>query len=252
MDQYCPDKQNCTLDNNTKKDLNNAINLLTQALGYFESGDGNHLKVKKGLSFYDNLTTATNKTYSYISNTDFGDKIDEAIGFLKLAGYGIAVTSRDDAEQPGACTETNCDELLQSANSELGKALDSLKQDNYVYVFNHLTNAWKFAQNMMGANLNKPGTTVNELIPKEYDLSQNYPNPFNPTTTINYQLPSKSHVTLKIYDILGNLVKVLVDGEKNPGYYQVTWNGTGIASGVYFYRLVSGSFVSTKKLILLK
>jgi parallel beta-helix repeat protein len=252
MDQYCSSRTNCSLDNNTKKDLNNAISSLESALGYFINGDGNRLKTNKGLTFYDNLTTASNKTYSYISNPDFGDKINEAIEWLKVAGYMIAVQARDDAEQPGACVVSNCDELLQSANTELGKAVDSLKQDNYVYVFNHLTNAWKFAENMMGANLKKSGGDITGLIPKEYALSQNYPNPFNPTTTINYQLPEKSHVTLRIYDILGNLVKTLVNGEQAPGYYNVTWNAGGFASGVYIYRLMSGSFVSTKKLILLK
>jgi hypothetical protein len=251
MDEYCPANNNCSLDNNTKKDLNNAISLLNSALGYFQPNDDDRLKTNKGLTCYDNLTTATNKIYSYINNTDFGDKIDEAIEWLKLGGYRIAVISRDDAAEPGACVVSNCEELLQSANTELGKAIDSLKQNNYVYVFNHLTNAWKFSQNMMGANLKKGNAEVT-LAPKEYDLSQNYPNPFNPTTTINYQLPEKNHVTLRIYDVLGNLVKTLVDGEQAPGYYNVTWNAGGLASGVYIYRIMSGSFVSTKKLILLK
>ncbi len=120
-----------------------------------------------------------------------------------------------------------------------------------MYVFNHLTNAWKFSQNMMGANLKK-STGENALVPKEFGMSQNYPNPFNPTTTINYQLPVQNHVSLKIYDILGNLVKTLVDDEQAPGYYNVTWNASGFASGVYFYRIISGSYVSTKKLLLLK
>jgi len=104
---------------------------------------------------------------------------------------------------------------------------------------------------MMGANLKKETDEI-ALLPKEYGISQNYPNPFNPATTINYQLPEKNHVSLKIYDILGNLVKTLVDDEQAPGYYNVTWNAGGLASGVYFYRIMSGSFVSTKKLILLK
>ncbi len=251
MSEYCPSNRNCSLDNNTKSNLNNAISLLSTALGYFQPNDDNRLKTNKGLSFYDNLTSATNKIYSYISNPDFGDKIDQAIEWLKTGGYIIAVTARDDAEQPGACVVSNCEQLLESTNTELGKALDSLKQSNYVYVFNHLTNAWKFAENMMGANLRKETGEV-ALVPKEYGLSQNYPNPFNPATTINYQLPEKNHVTLRIYDILGNLVKTLVDGEQEPGYYHITWNAGALASGVYIYRLMSGSFSSTKKLILLK
>jgi hypothetical protein len=251
MAMYCPGGSGgCDLDNNTKRDINNAISLLSTALDYFEQGDGNHLKTTKGLSFYDKVTTAANKTYSYISNPLFGEEIDEAIEWLKEGSYKIAVISRDDAE--AECIVSNCEELLNSTNSELGKAIDSLKQGNYVYVFNHLTNAWKFSQNMMGANLKKESGETENFLPAEYSLDQNYPNPFNPTTTINYQLPEKSYATLRIYDILGNLVTTLVDEELNPGFYSITWDAGGLASGVYFYRFNSGSFVSTKKLILLK
>jgi len=140
---------------------------------------------------------------------------------------------------------------LKNANTELGKAIDEDKQNNYVYIFNHLTNAWKFSANILGVNLKKENT--NELIiPKEYGLSQNYPNPFNPNTTINYQLPENNHVTLRIYDILGNIVATLVDQDVQAGYHSFTWNAGNIATGVYFYRLTSGSFVQTKKLILMK
>ena len=83
-------------------------------------------------------------------------------------------------------------------------------------------------------------------------LDQNYPNPFNPATTINYQLPEKNYVSLKVYDILGNLVTTLVDQEMDAGYYNVNWNASQLASGIYIYRIISGSFVSTKKMILMK
>ncbi len=91
-----------------------------------------------------------------------------------------------------------------------------------------------------------------QIVPDKIALEQNFPNPFNPTTTINYQLPEKNYVTLKIYDILGNQVKTLVDQEVEAGYHSVRWNASGLASGVYFCRLNTGSFVSTKKLLLLK
>ena len=85
-----------------------------------------------------------------------------------------------------------------------------------------------------------------------YALGQNYPNPFNPTTVINYQIPNDGHVTLKVYDILGREVKALVNENKQVGSYSVTLDGSGLASGVYFYKLTSGSYVSTKKAILMK
>ncbi|NOY57549.1 MAG: T9SS type A sorting domain-containing protein, partial [Calditrichaeota bacterium] len=93
-------------------------------------------------------------------------------------------------------------------------------------------------------------------IPKKFDLSQNYPNPFNPATTIRYQLPQVSKVQLQIYNIMGQLVRTLVDGEKEPGYHAVTWDGhnnTGmsVGSGIYYYRLIAGEHVMVKKMALL-
>jgi hypothetical protein len=227
--------------------------LITTALSYFEA-DGNHLKTRKGLSFYDNMTAAVNDIYAYISMLDFGDEIDQAIYYLKEGSYKLAVTARDEAETYD-CQESNCEELLKNTNTELGKAWLDSKQNNYVYVFNHLTNAWKFAMNIMGANLKKQALenySDGTGLPKEFKLEQNYPNPFNPSTRINYQLPEKKHVSLKIYDIRGTLVATLIDKEVDAGYHAIEWNASGFASGVYFYRLKSGSFVATKRLLLLK
>ncbi len=86
----------------------------------------------------------------------------------------------------------------------------------------------------------------------EFRLEQNYPNPFNPSTMINYQLPMSNWVTLRVYDLLGRQVATLVDEEKPPGSYTVEWNATGLASGVYYYRLQAGEFSQTMKLILLR
>ena len=89
-------------------------------------------------------------------------------------------------------------------------------------------------------------------VPKEYALSQNYPNPFNPSTIINYDIPVEGHVSLKVYTYLGEEVTTLVDEDAHPGMYQVEWNARGLASGVYFYRLRTGHFVETRKLVLIK
>jgi hypothetical protein len=96
-----------------------------------------------------------------------------------------------------------------------------------------------------------------EPIPAQFSLSQNYPNPFNPTTVISFQLSTSSHVTLKIYDLLGKEVATLVDGYKQAGTYNVTFNvetlhATSLPSGVYYYRLTAGSFSETKKMTFLK
>jgi len=89
-------------------------------------------------------------------------------------------------------------------------------------------------------------------IPNRFSLSQNYPNPFNPLTVISYQLPVNTLVTLKVYDILGRLVTTLVEGRQTAGTHSVTFNASNLSSGVYFYRLTAGSYVLTKKLMLLK
>ena len=97
-------------------------------------------------------------------------------------------------------------------------------------------------------------TSINETVdrPKNYHLSQNYPNPFNPITTISYQIPVDGFISLKVYDILGKEIVTLVDKEQTSGYYDITFNASNLASGIYFYRLQTGNFIETKKMILLK
>ncbi len=94
--------------------------------------------------------------------------------------------------------------------------------------------------------------TPSSGLPSVFELRQNYPNPFNPTTVISYQLPEVSNVTLKVYDILGREVATLVNQRQNAGSYSVRFDGNRLASGVYFYKLSAGNFVSIKKLVVLK
>jgi hypothetical protein len=102
---------------------------------------------------------------------------------------------------------------------------------------------------------------VNTGAPNKFELEQNYPNPFNPTTTIKYSIPSviarsgatrQSLVQLKVYDILGREVKTLVNKEQAPGNYSVKFDASQLSSEIYFYRLQSGKFIQTRKMILMK
>ena len=93
---------------------------------------------------------------------------------------------------------------------------------------------------------------VVDQVPREFKLLQNYPNPFNPTTTIKYQIPSTSFVTLKVLDLLGREVATLVNEEVKPGSYVRAFDASGLASAVYLYRLQAGTFAQTRKLLLLK
>ena len=89
-------------------------------------------------------------------------------------------------------------------------------------------------------------------IPSDFSLSQNYPNPFNPSTTISYQIPEKCFVNLKVYDILGNEVITLVNGQKQAGSYQINFDASNLSSGVYVYQIIADKFVKSKKMLLLK
>jgi hypothetical protein len=89
-------------------------------------------------------------------------------------------------------------------------------------------------------------------IVSSFHLSQNYPNPFNPVTKIEYQVPSFSHITLKIYDILGNEIATLVNEEKPFGIYEITFIAGNLPSGTYFYQLRTKDFLETKKMVLLR
>jgi hypothetical protein len=92
----------------------------------------------------------------------------------------------------------------------------------------------------------------NNIQINSFELSQNYPNPFNPITVISYQLSAFSNVKLTVFDILGREVTTLVNEEKQPGTYEVKFDATSLSSGIYFYRLQAGSFVETKKMILIR
>jgi len=99
--------------------------------------------------------------------------------------------------------------------------------------------------------------SVGAQVPKEFSLSQNRPNPFNPTTSIQYSLPTRSHVVLDIYNLLGQRVTTLVDETKEAGIHQVIWNGKGskgntVTSGVYFYRIKADNYSEVKKMVLMK
>jgi hypothetical protein len=95
-------------------------------------------------------------------------------------------------------------------------------------------------------------TVENSTFPERYSLSQNFPNPFNPSTTIEFTLPKKEFVTITIYDVLGNEVTTLVNEEFNAGSYKIEFNASTLTSGVYIYKITSGSFTQTRKMTLMK
>jgi hypothetical protein len=118
--------------------------------------------------------------------------------------------------------------------------------------------AWQFYNSGYTIGINK----ISNEVPSSFKLEQNYPNPFNPTTKIKFDIATNNPpfnkggqgglITLKIYDILGREIQTLVNEKLNPGTYEVTFDGSNLASGIYFYQLKSGNFIETKKMLLIK
>ena len=99
----------------------------------------------------------------------------------------------------------------------------------------------------------KPSDIEEEIsLPLAYKLEQNYPNPFNPATTVGFGLPEKGNVRLSVLNILGEEIRIILNEEKDTGYHSVEFNASDLPSGVYFYKLTAGNFISTRKMLLLK
>ena len=133
-------------------------------------------------------------------------------------------------------------------NFPYGISVESvLYQDSTIYIGTLSNGLWSYKIPPDFTVIEKPSPEISQ-----YSLSQNYPNPFNPTTIIRYQLKTKSHVQLTIYDITGREVKKLVNQNQNAGEYSVNFNAGNFASGIYIYRLKTDSFEQSRKMILLR
>ena len=154
------------------------------------------------------------------------------IGQAEYFGYSNNV-------QPGDIS--NFCSLCQTTYRYQGVSLWEYTQVSSSFVWDEYTAAWQLTSVADGSGL-----------PSSYSLSQNFPNPFNPTTVIVYQIATAGHVTLRIYDLLGKEVKTLIDEHQDGGTHFVTFDAIDLPTGVYFYRLESGTFVEAKKLVLLK
>ncbi|MAT59711.1 MAG: peptidase S8 [Ignavibacteriae bacterium] len=132
---------------------------------------------------------------------------------------------------------------------------------NSVTLAKHYWNEIKYSYDNNFADIPVSVKRENNNLPMEFSLSQNYPNPFNPTTSIEYTIPNvetlratsqMQNVSLKVFDILGREVKVLVNEQQSAGKYRVNFNASDLSSGVYIYQLKSGSNISAKKMMLIK
>jgi len=188
-----------------------------------------------GTSWNPQITGTSYQLYSvHFSDSNFG----WAVGYDGNASSGIILNTSDGGKNWNP-TSVGADTVLYSVQ------------------FADLYNGWAVGDN--GAILHTTNGGVSfveeehiDEVPTEFIISQNYPNPFNPNTKIKYSVPLSSQMTIKVYDILGNEIEILVSEEKPVGTYEITWYVKNLPSGVYFYQLKAGDFTSTKKTILMK
>ena len=150
--------------------------------------------------------------------------------------------------------QANTTNSSSSTNAYTTPALTASDDGNYYYcLITNCSSTYEcHSDNAYLTIITTDVTDYNNRIPKFYSISQNYPNPFNPSTIIRYDLPKEGMVSIKIYDMLGREVKTLVNEYKRAGSYNIEFNASKLTSGIYFYRLISGKFTQTNKLVLLK
>jgi photosystem II stability/assembly factor-like uncharacterized protein len=206
------------------------------------SGGGVFLSTNNGASW-----TAVNDGLPKIDSTYASITSFAARGQNLFAGtYGT-----------GVFLSTNSGKSWQSVNMDLDQRYVLGLNDTYVFVGNFNT-GMVYGPRGMGVwrrRLSEVITSVDRTTNESasaFQLQQNYPNPFNPSTTIKFELPRASEVILSVYDVLGRVVSVLLHDRMEAGVHEVKYDGSNLASGVYFYRLHAADFVSTKRMLALK
>lgn len=210
--------------------------------------------------------TRTSGSTNYFDNIDFGMTVP-----VELTNFSYSVSGDDIVLKWQTATETNNRgfevqrKLNNSEFSSIGFVEGSgttTERKEYSYVDKNLKSGANYLYRLKQIDLNgvynySKIINTNGTIPGKFSLEQNYPNPFNPTTNISYSLPVKSNVTLEVYNLIGQKISTLVQGEIEAGKHSVDFNGSGISSGIYLFRLTAigedGShFISNKKMTLLK
>ncbi len=199
-----------------------------------------------------------------VSTTDGGDTWQYTLDFFFSYPYGLWFSdSKNGWVAGGALAGTR---IARTSDGGLtwdvqphGLGTQSISL-NSVYMFDS-QEGWIVGEDGTILKTMNGGVTLvaaeGNILPEFFQLHQNYPNPLNPSTTIRYEVPSRSHVILKIYNLLGQEVSTLIDEEKSPGRFTVQWDarnrfGQHVSSGVYLYRLVAGDFVQARKMLLLR
>ena len=253
--------------NNLAEARNVCLNLVNNYPGY--SVSFNALNLLKDIYLTNNVNSSKNvDSVKNIYQSLFNNKGKKKL--YAIAGLLLAEVDKENKLQhiDDVINNYGKDSVVEMALASkfIYYYFDKNDMQNALAVSKQLDNSFPLSLGAIGAHqilgdtayynvdLYKKLVQQNSIVqtPSEYTLSENYPNPFNPSTVINYQLPKDGVVTVKIYDVLGKEVKTLVDGYKTTGKYSVSFDASKFASGIYFYQLRAGSFISTKKMLLVK
>lgn len=191
------------------------------------------------------MATPEDENYAYFEKFPSGYTMEGRFAFADIAAIA---EPNDEVFKPIVGKRIKIDYSINDADAtgqrEGIMTLSPLNEDRSWAEVNRWTYTWIGDQFVDVAD--------ESTIPLRYELSQNYPNPFNPTTVINYSVVDKVNITLKVYNILGQEVATLVNGVKTPGVYQVNFDASQLSTGMYIYQIQAGSFVTSKKMMLLK
>ena len=214
----------------------------TDSIGGY-AGYSSASEFKTLLKSPDKFEVKTTSQANFLSWTDVSNNADSLI--IERKGGCDTLNYRVIAKIPGDrvyFVDKNPD-TLNVISSDYYYRIKAVNQYSYSeYVYSDMVN-WNIITNI---------SSDNNKIPSIYSLEQNYPNPFNPSTVISYQIPDKGFVSLKVYDVLGKEITMLVNEEESAGSYKVRFNGNGLPSGIYFYKIQAGNYTSVKKMILIK
>jgi len=225
----------------------------------FETVNSNHSIGKQGIAVNDHSGV-------FITDSDGGTSggiyrsLDNGSNWQKvknISAFSIMVAN-DQSVYSGVNLGANLNGIITSSDNgttweeissglDLEKPISSFHQDKIGYIY-----AGSYGGGLYVSRDPVSSVSDNKINVVDYYLFQNYPNPFNPSTKISWQSPVSSHQTLKVYDILGNEVVTLVNEYRNAGRYEIDFNASKLASGVYFYRIQAGSFTETKKMVVIK
>ena len=219
--------------------------MIVNALPTTYNTDWNYTSIETAVSKQNgNLVSTTNSTV-------ISKNVVDAYGPMTMPGGAVvdALRIREDRMSSSdiggfIIYDRHFSYIFLGKNGEQVTVLADTTQPNTGLISNYGYISWKNTWITVVRNEN--------ILPNQFSLEQNYPNPFNPSTKISWKSPVGSYQTLKVYDVLGDEVALLVDGYRQAGSYEIEFNASQLSTGVYFYKLQAGDFIETKKMVLLR